>query len=75
MYVSYVSYTLCVSFAEYSLFYRALLQKRPVIVRSLLIVHTCMCHMYHTHYACICIYVCVCVCICLCICEAIEQVL
>jgi len=27
-----------VSFAEYSLFYRALLQKRPVILRSLLIV-------------------------------------
>ena len=29
-----------VSFAEYSLFYRALLQKRPVILRSLLIVAT-----------------------------------
>ena len=26
-----------VSFAEYSLFYRALLQKRPIILRSLLI--------------------------------------
>ena len=29
-----------VSFAEYSLFYRALLQKRPVILRSLIIVAT-----------------------------------
>jgi len=29
-----------VSFAEYSLFYRALLQRRPVILRSLLIVAT-----------------------------------
>ena len=26
-----------VSFAEYSLFYRALLQKRPIILRSLLV--------------------------------------
>ena len=29
-----------VSFAEYSLFYRALLQKRPIILRSLLLVAT-----------------------------------
>jgi len=29
-----------VSFAEYSLFYRALLQKRPIILRSLLIIAT-----------------------------------
>ena len=29
-----------VSFAEYSLFYRSLLQKRPMILRSLLIVAT-----------------------------------
>jgi len=29
-----------VSFAEYTLFYRALLQKRPIILRSLLIVAT-----------------------------------
>jgi len=29
-----------VSFAEYRLFYRALLQKRPMILRSLLIVAT-----------------------------------
>jgi len=34
------SLTLYVSFAEYSLFYRALLQKRPIILRSLLIVTT-----------------------------------
>ena len=37
-----------VSFAEYSLFYRALLQKRPMIVRSLRIVatpyHSCWTH-------------------------------
>jgi len=34
------SFKLQVSLAEYSLFYRALLQKRPVILRSLLIVAT-----------------------------------
>jgi len=34
-----------VSFAEYCLFYRALLQKRPIILRSLLIEAT----PYHTH--------------------------
>jgi len=34
------SLTLQVSFAEYSLFYSALLQKRPMILRSLLIVAT-----------------------------------
>jgi len=34
------SIKLYVSFAEYCLFYRALLQKRPIIVRSLLIVAT-----------------------------------
>ena len=32
------SLKLLVSFAEYSLYYRALLQKRPLILRSLLIV-------------------------------------
>jgi len=31
---------LYVSFVEYSLFYRALLQKRPIILRSLLIIAT-----------------------------------
>ena len=34
------SLKLQVSFAEYSLFYRDLLQKRPIILRSLLIVAT-----------------------------------
>ena len=34
------SLKLYVSFAEYSLLYRALLQKRPIILRSLLIVAT-----------------------------------
>jgi len=34
------SLKLQVSFAEYRLFYRALLQKRPVILRSSLIVAT-----------------------------------
>ena len=34
------SFKLYVSFAEYCLFYRALLQKRPIILRSLLIVAT-----------------------------------
>jgi len=53
-----------VSFAEYRLFYRALLQKRPLILRSLLIVATpypdllsylsrmrvsCLSNMLHTH--------------------------
>jgi len=34
------SFKLSVSFAEYRVFYRAILQKRPVILRSLLIVAT-----------------------------------
>jgi len=34
------SLKLQVSFAEYSLFYRALLQKRPIILRSLLVIAT-----------------------------------
>jgi len=34
------SLKLQVSFAEYTFFYRALLQKRPIILRSLLIVAT-----------------------------------
>jgi len=34
------SWTLYVSFAEYSLFYRAFLQRKPMILRSLLIVPT-----------------------------------
>ena len=36
----YLTHTKDVSFAEYPLFYRALLHKRPVILRSLLIVAT-----------------------------------
>jgi len=39
------SLKLQVSFAEYHLFYRALLQKRPIIVRSLQVVAT----LYHTN--------------------------
>ena len=42
------SIKLYVSFAEYRLFYRALLQKRPIIVRSLLIVATPYPHL-HLH--------------------------
>jgi len=34
------SLKLYVSFVEYSLFYRALLQKRPIILKSLLMVAT-----------------------------------
>jgi len=41
------SLTLKASFAKYRLFYRALLQKRPIILRSLLIVAT----PYHDAYA------------------------
>ena len=60
--------TLWVSFAEYSLFYRALLRKRPIILRSLRIVATqyvtqeevCLCLMctYLCTYLCvkICVY-------------------
>ena len=36
-YMMMISLKLLVSFAEYSLFYRALLQRRPIILRSLLI--------------------------------------
>jgi len=45
------SLKLQVSLAEYRLFYRALLQKRPIILRSLLIVATPypMCVLRHTH--------------------------
>ena len=42
------SLKLQVSFAEHSLFYRALLQKRPIILRSLLIVATPYVHL-HTY--------------------------
>ena len=40
------SLKLYVSFAEYCLFYRSLLQKRPIILRSLLIVATPYGYMY-----------------------------
>jgi len=43
------SLKLQVSFAEYSLFYRALLQKRPIILRSLLIVATPYVCVYREH--------------------------
>jgi len=42
------SLKLWVSFAEYGMFYRALLQKRPVILRSLLVVATPYCR-EHLH--------------------------
>ena len=45
-----------VSFAESSPFYRALLQKRPIIFRSLLIMHMRI-RVYEKMY--ICVYVCV----------------
>ena len=54
---------LCQTFAEYCLFYRALLQKRPIILRSLLIVAT-------PYLSCVCIYACVCVCACACACAS-----
>ena len=43
--------SLCLSFAEYSLFCRALLQKRPIIIRSLLIVATPYCIAYRSSFA------------------------
>jgi len=43
------SLKLHVSFAEYRPFYRSLLQKRPTILRSLLIVATQYVYSYHTH--------------------------
>jgi len=48
------SLKLWVSFAEYRLFYRALLQKRPIILRSLLIEAT---HIEHPFFFCL-AYVC-----------------
>ena len=42
------SFKLQVSFAEYRLFYRALLQKRPIILRSLLIIATPYMSRVHT---------------------------
>jgi len=54
------SLKLQVSFAEHSLFYRALLQKRPIILRSLLL--------EATPYSALLKSVCACVCVCMCAC-------
>ena len=48
------SFKLQVSFAEYTLFYRALLQKRPIVSRSLLIEATPYVHL--TSYPSVCIW-------------------
>ena len=51
-----------VSFAEYGLFYRALLQKRPIILRSLLIVATpyqSVVGYYHSKCVCVNVRTCV----------------
>ena len=48
------SFKLQVSFAEYRLFHKALLKKRPICLRSLLIVATPYLHIY----ICICLLVC-----------------
>ena len=47
------SLKLQVSFAEYRLFYRALLQKRPIILKSLLLVATPYLYTSHMH-SCVC---------------------
>ena len=61
------SLKLQVSFAEYRLFYRALLPKRPTILRSLLVEAT----PYMCMHMCVCLCVCVCVRMdmCACVCE------
>jgi len=76
------SLKLQVSFAEYRFFNRALLQKRPIILRSLLIVATpygfcllayckmCVCLCVSMSRACVCFRVCVCVCVCICVSDA-----
>ena len=71
---------LYVSLAEYSLFCRALVQKRPMILRSLLIEATPYVGKYRQNLAraaglcdftaqgvCVCVYVCVCVCVYVCV--------
>jgi len=55
------SLKLYVSIAEYSLFHRALLQKRPIILRSLLIVATP--HWMSRGGLCVCVCVCECECV------------
>jgi len=73
------SIRLYVSFAEYHIFYRALLQKRPMILRSLLIVkeptnrsHPIGCKR-HACLLCVCVCVWVCVCVCACVCVRIRR--
>ena len=69
MCVCTVRVCLCVYSVQNSLFYRALLQKRPIVVKSLLIVAT----PYRTEVSvlvCLCVYTCMCmytVCVCLCV--------
>jgi len=67
------SLKLQVSFAKEPYETDDILQKRPIIIRSLLIeattyipqVPTCLCV---CAYVCACIYLCVCVCVCVCVC-------
>ena len=68
------SLKLQVSFAEYRLLYRALLQKRPIILRSLLIVApphrwniTIFIHLPQCVFACVCVCACVCMYVCVCV--------
>jgi len=63
-----INYT---SLVQNSLFYRALLQKRPIILRSLLIMcvsdRSLTIHIYMNVCVCVCVcYVCACVCVCVC---------
>ena len=51
------SLKLQVSFAEYRLFYRAILQKRPIILRSLLVAATPYVYTSPTQYMCIHVYI------------------
>ena len=74
------SIKLQVSFAEYRLFYRALLQKRPIIESILLTVATpySLSRKNDIYFFCfvtimyicvfLCVFVCVCVCVCSCVC-------
>jgi len=51
------SLKLQVSFEEYCLLYGVLLQKRPIVLRSLLIVATPYVYTWHSNVRCICMYV------------------
>jgi len=65
-----------VSFAEYRLLYRSLLQKRPIILRSLLVEATPYSEDVWVYCYCVCacgagcVRVCVCACMCVCVCAA-----